>query len=131
MNSSNSGDTYLISQLDGSEPQPYQFQTLLDKSKLHGIQIQHNSSIKQLVDFTYGFDAILTRPVSDGTIYGRYEDDDAINQLGVYGQAEYHVSEKFDVLAALRGDYQDRIGEFFLSPRQRLYTSHLVAILHV
>lgn len=117
MNSSNSGDTYLISQLDGSEPQPYQFQTLLDKSKLHGLQIQHNSSIKQLVDFTYGFDAILTRPVSDGTIYGRYEDDDAINQLGVYGQAEYHVSEKFDVLAALRGDYQDRIGEFFLSPR--------------
>lgn len=70
-----------------------------------------------MFDFTYGFDAILTRPVSNGTIYGRYEDDDNINQLGLYGQAEYHVNEKLDILGALRGDYQDRINEFFVSPR--------------
>jgi len=117
INASNSGDTYLISQVDASDPQPYSFQTLSDKSKLHGIQLQHNSKWKQMFDFTYGFDAILTRPISEGTIYGRYEDDDNINQIGVYGQAEYHVSEKLDLLGALRGDYQDRINEFFVSPR--------------
>lgn len=117
LNASNSGDTYLISQVDPSDPQPYPFQTLADQSKLHGIQIQHNSKWKQMFDFTYGFDAILTRPISNGTIYGRYEDDDNINQLGVYGQAEYHVTEKLDILGALRGDYQDRINEFFVSPR--------------
>lgn len=117
INASNSGDTYLISQVDASDPQPYSFQTLSDKSKLHGIQLQHNSKYKQMFDFTYGFDAILTRPISNGTIYGRYEDDDNINQLGVYAQAEYHVMEKLDLLGALRGDYQDRINEFFVSPR--------------
>ena len=117
VNASNSGDTYLISQVDASDPQPYPFQTLSDKSKLHGIQLQHNSKWKQMFDFTYGFDAILTRPISNGTIYGRYENDDNINQIGVYGQAEYHVMEKLDLLAALRGDYQDRINEFFVSPR--------------
>ena len=117
INASNSGDTYLISQVDASDPQPYSFQTLSDKSKLHGIQLQHNSKWKQMFDFTYGFDAILTRPISEGTIYGRYEDDDNINQIGVYGQAEYHVSQKLDLLGALRGDYQDRINEFFVSPR--------------
>jgi iron complex outermembrane receptor protein len=117
INASNSGDTYLISQVDPTDPQPYPFQTLADQSKLHGIQLQHNSKYKQMFDFTYGFDAILTRPVSNGTIYGRYEDDDNINQLGLYGQAEYHVNEKLDILGALRGDYQDRINEFFVSPR--------------
>lgn len=117
LNSSNSGDTYIISQVEDGDAQPYQFQTLLDKSKLHGLQIQHNSKWKQMFDFTYGFDAILTRPQSEGTIYGRYEDDDNINQLGVYGQAEYHVNQKLDILGALRGDYQDRINEFFISPR--------------
>ena len=117
VNASNSGDTYLISQVEDGDPQPYQFQTLADKSKLHGIQLQHNSKWKQMFDFTYGFDAILTRPISGGTIYGRYEDDDNINQLGVYGQAEYHVNQKLDILGALRGDYQDRINEFFISPR--------------
>ncbi len=120
LNSSNSGDSYLVSQVEEGDAQPYQFQTLFDKSKLHGLQIQHNAKVKQMFDFTYGFDAILTRPISEGTIYGRYEDDDEINQFGVYGQAEYHVNEKLDVLGALRGDYQDRINEFFLSPRAAL-----------
>jgi outer membrane receptor for ferrienterochelin and colicins len=120
VNASNSGDTYLISQVDATDPQPYQFQTLADKSKLHGIQLQHNSKYKQMFDFTYGLDAILTRPISNGTIYGRYEDDDNINQIGAYGQAEYHVNEKLDLLGALRGDYQDRINEFFISPRAAL-----------
>jgi outer membrane receptor for ferrienterochelin and colicins len=120
LNASNSGDTYLISQVDASDAQPYSFQTLLDKSKFHGIQIQHNSKWKGLMDFTYGFDVFLTRPLSDGTIYGRYEEDDNINQYGLYGQAEWHVNPKVDILAALRGDYQDRIKEFMISPRAAL-----------
>jgi len=117
INASNSGDTYIIPQVSDGDEQPYNYQTLLDKSKLHGIQIQHNSKIKELFDFTYGFDALLTRPISEGTIYGRYDDDDNINQYGIYGQAEYHVHEKIDLVGALRGDYQDRIDEFMVSPR--------------
>ena len=117
LNASNSGDTYIIPQVSDGDEQPYNYQTLVDKSKLHGIQIQHNSKIKELFDFTYGFDALLTRPTSEGTIYGRYEDDDNIYQYGIYGQAEYHAHKKVDLLGALRLDYQDRIKEFMFSPR--------------
>ncbi|MCB9257147.1 MAG: TonB-dependent receptor [Chitinophagales bacterium] len=117
INASNSGDTYFIPQVSDGDAVPYNYQTLVDKSKLHGIQIQHNSKIRDLFDFTYGFDAILTRPFSEGTIYGRYEEDDNINQYGIYGQAEWHINKKVDFLAALRGDYQDRIKEFMVSPR--------------
>lgn len=117
LNASNSGDTYLISQISDSDSEPYQFQTLEDKSMMHGVQLQHNSKIKEMFDFTYGFDGIFTRPKSNGTIYGRYENQDNINQYGVYGQAEWHALKKLDILAALRFDYQDRIKEFMVSPR--------------
>lgn len=116
-NASNSGDTYLISQVSSGDAQPYQFQTLADKSMMHGLQLQHNSKIKEMFDFTYGFDGIFTRPVSEGTIYGRYENQDNINQYGVYAQGEWHALKKLDILAALRLDYQDRIKELMLSPR--------------
>lgn len=117
MNASNSGDTYLIPQISPEEQGPFNYQTLSDKSKLHGIQLQHSSQIKEMFDFTYGVDFLLTRPNSNGTIYGRYENDDNINQYGLYAQAEYHPIKKLDIIAALRGDYQDRIKEFMLSPR--------------
>lgn len=117
VNASNSGDTYLISQVNDGDPQPYQFQTLADKSMLHGLQLQHNSKIKDKFDFTYGFDFLYTVPQSEGTIWGRYEDDDNIGQYGLYLQTEWHPIKKLDILGALRVDYQDRINEFMLSPR--------------
>ncbi|MCB0540161.1 MAG: TonB-dependent receptor, partial [Bacteroidetes bacterium] len=120
LNASNSGDTYLIPQITSDQEGPFNYQTLVDKSKFHGIQLQHSSHIKEMFDFIYGVDFLLTRPNSDGTIYGRYEDDDNINQYGLYAQAEYHPIKKLDIIAALRGDYQDRIKEFMVSPRAAL-----------
>ena len=117
VNASNSGDTYLIPQVVDGEAPPYQFQTLADRSMLHGLQLQHNAKIKNKFDFTYGFDFMYTLPQSDGTIYGRYEDDDNIGQYGLYLQTEWHPIKKLDILGALRVDYQDRINEFMLSPR--------------
>lgn len=117
VNASNSGDTYLIPQVKEGEAPPYKFQTLADKSMLHGLQLQHNSKIKDKFDFTYGFDFMYTIPQSDGTIYGRYEDDDNIGQYGLYLQTEWHPIKKLDILGALRVDYQDRIKEVMLSPR--------------
>ncbi len=117
VNASNSGDTYLIPQVGAGDPQPYPLQTLADRSMLHGLQLQHNAKIKDKFDFTYGFDFMYTLPQSDGTIYGRYEDDDNIGQYGLYLQTEWHPIKKLDILGALRVDYQDRINEVMLSPR--------------
>lgn len=117
MNSSNSGDTYIISQVEEGSTPPYNFQTLLDKSKMYALQLQNSNYIEDKWSFTYGFDGLFTRPNSNGTIYGRYEDDSDINQVGAYLQTEWDINEKFKLLGALRGDYQTPIKEFQLSPR--------------
>jgi outer membrane receptor for ferrienterochelin and colicins len=120
MNSSNSNDTYIISQVTQAERDnmdTINFQTLADRSKFYALQIQNSNYIDDKWAFTYGFDGLFTRPNSGGTIYGRYEDDSDINQLGVFGQAEFNVSEKLTLLGALRGDYQTPIKEFMVSPR--------------
>jgi outer membrane receptor for ferrienterochelin and colicins len=117
MNSSNSNDTYIISQVAAGSTPPYRFQTLADKSKMYALQIQNSNYIDDKWSFTYGFDGLFTRPNSGGTIYGRYEDDSDINQVGGYLQTEWDVNEKIKLLAAIRGDYQTPIKEFQVSPR--------------
>jgi outer membrane receptor for ferrienterochelin and colicins len=123
MNSSNSNDTYIISQVTQAvrdNMDTVNFQTLADKSKFYALQIQNSNYIGDKWSFTYGADGLFTRPNSGGTIYGRYEDDSDINQLGVYGQAEWDVTSKFKLLGAVRGDYQTPIKEFMISPRAAL-----------
>lgn len=117
MNSSNSGDTYIISQVEPGQEPPFFFQTLADRSKFYALQIQNSSYIGDKWSFTYGFDGLFTRPNSGGTIYGRYEDDSDINQLGIYNQTEWDVTDKLSLTAALRLDYQTPIEEWQLSPR--------------
>ena len=117
INASNAGDTYLLPQ-SGGEPQPHAMQLLIDKSKLHVAQIQGRMDKVNNFDLIYGFDYIGTRPNTEGTINGRFEDNDNINQYGGYGQAEYKMMDgKLSFLGALRLDYQDRIQEFQVSPR--------------
>jgi len=119
INSSNAGqDTYLIPQ--GSNPDDtVQMQLLVDKSKLHVVQMQHSADINKL-KLIYGLDFLATRPESDGTINGRFENNDNFNQYGGYLQGEYELSPKIKLVAAARSDYHDKIDEFQISPRAAL-----------
>lgn len=117
MNGSDAGDTYLIPQ----NPDDNRIQLLVDKSKLHVLQVQHSSTLaNNALQLVYGVDGLFTRPNTEGTINGRFEDDDNINQFGVYGQADYDITEKWKVLGALRIDYMDQISEVQFSPRAAL-----------
>lgn len=120
VNSSNAGNsTYLIPQ--GTSPlDTVQMQLLIDRSKLHVVQLQHSYDKIDKLQLIYGLDVLLTRPNSDGTINGRFEDEDNINQYGGYVQGEYELSRKFKFVAAARVDYHDVIQETFFSPRAAL-----------
>jgi iron complex outermembrane receptor protein len=122
VNSSDANDTYLIPQsgplADGDPPVP--IQRLVDISKLHTLTLQHNSSPIDELRLTYGADALLTRPNTEGTINGRFEDADNLSQYGIYFQGEYRFNDKWKIVAALRGDYTDPIDEFQISPRAAL-----------
>lgn len=108
VNNSNSGETFLLR--DGN--------LITDNSNFMSAQIQHSSSLmKEKLRLIYGIDALLTRPNTKGTINGRNEDQDNIDEFGAYLQADYKVSDKLNILAALRGDKHSFIDDPFLSPR--------------
>ncbi len=120
VNSSDAGNsTYLIPQ--GTNPNDtIQAQLLIDKSKLHVVQLQHKYDPLRNLQFIYGLDALMTRPNTEGTINGRFEDQDNVNQYGGYLQGEWEINDQFKVVAAGRVDYHDVIEETQISPRAAL-----------
>ncbi len=126
INSSDAGGTYLLPQLSESgrndynstsPPTAYHVQKLIDKSKLHGIQVQHSYSPLERLNFVYGVDVLLTRPDTKGTINGRFEDKDNLNQAGGYLQGDYEPLKWLKFLAAFRVDYNSIIKNVSFSPR--------------
>jgi iron complex outermembrane receptor protein len=110
VNLSDAGNTFLLR--DGA--------LIQDNSKLYVGQVQHSTSLGARQRFTYGVDAIFTRPDTKGTINGRNEKDDDIDEYGVYLQSETQIFSKLDLLLAARGDDHSRIEDPVFSPRAAL-----------
>jgi iron complex outermembrane receptor protein len=109
-NRSNSGDTYFFRSGD----------VIFDRSKLTVGQIQHFLPLGERQNFTYGFDALLTRPDTRNTINGNYETDDDINELGAYVQSETVLSASLKLITAARLDNNSRLDDIIFSPRAAL-----------
>jgi iron complex outermembrane receptor protein len=108
VNGNNAGDTYI--RRTG--------QLIVDRSKLFVGQLQHSTAFGERQRFTYGFDGLFTRPNSDNTIYGNNEDDDNLNELGVYLQSETKLHPtKLDFVGALRVDDNNHLEDPVFSPR--------------
>lgn len=124
INSSDAGNTYLIpnpvdrANYDNtSPPSPYKVQLLIDKSKLHGVQIQHSWNPIENLGLIYGIDALMTRPDTKGTINGRFEDKDNLNQVGGYLQGDYEPLKWLKFVAAFRIDWNSILKGVSFSPR--------------
>ena len=110
LNSSNAGDTYLL-----RTGQP-----ISDESKFFAGQLQYALDIGERQEFITGFDAQFTRPQTLGTITGRNEDDDDINEIGGYLHSTTALSDNVDLVAALRIDSHNRLEDLVFSPRAAL-----------
>ncbi|MEJ2370601.1 MAG: TonB-dependent receptor [Gemmatimonadales bacterium] len=106
-NVSNAGDTYL---LRSGEP-------IVDKSSVFATQLQNTSFLGSRQSFTYGVDFLQTTPRTDGTITGVNEDDDNITEVGGFVQSQTSLSQKFDLVLALRADYNSVVKPVVWSPR--------------
>ena len=91
---------------------------VVDRSTQFVAQAQHSSSIGETQRFIYGLDLLLTRPVTGGTINGRNEEKDDINEYGGYIQSETHlVSHSLDLIFAGRIDKHNQLNDPVISPR--------------
>ena len=109
-NRSDAGDTYV---LRTGLP-------TVDRSNLYVAQIQHGYSFGVRQRFTYGLDALLTRPDTGGTINGVNEEDDSINEIGAYLQSETSILPQLKLIAAGRVDEHNHLEGLVLSPRVAL-----------
>jgi outer membrane receptor for ferrienterochelin and colicins len=117
LNRSNAGDTYLIRR---GVP-------LADNSNLVVGQVQHGLTLGGRMedgsprqDLTYGIDVFLTTPQTKGTINGKYEDDDQIDEVGAYVQSETALLERLDLILAARVDKSSILDDAVFSPRAAL-----------
>ncbi len=109
-NTSDAGDTELITAGD----------PIVDNSHLMVLQLQHNASLGQKQHFAYGADVLLTRPKTQGTVHGMHEDDDDIDEYGIYLQSETNLSDQIDLIVAGRIDKHSLIEDLSFSPRAAL-----------
>ena len=111
LNASDAGeDTFLLR--DGAP--------IVDKSRLFVAQLQHGLSLGDRQRLTYGVDMLLTRPDSERTITGVNEDDDSVNEIGVYLQSETELTDQLRFVAAARYDNHNRLEDPVFSPRAAL-----------
>ena len=109
-NRSDAGDTKLLRTA----------QSMVDKSALAVFQLQHSAGLGERQRFTYGADALLTRPDTEGTINGANENKDDINEYGFYLQSETNLSDQLDLVLAGRVDDHNHIENPVFSPRAAL-----------
>lgn len=89
----------------------------IDKSHMYSVQVQHSSEIKKRVNLVYGFDAFFTRPNTEGTLNGRFEDRDNIDEYGIYLQGDYRIHPRFSAIVATRLDYNTAVKKPLFSPK--------------
>lgn len=92
-------------------------QPIVDRSRVFSLQAQHGVTLGTKYDFTYGLDYIATTPRTGGTINGRNEEIDDMNEVGGYVQARAPLTDKFELLGALRADKHNLIEDVMISPR--------------
>ena len=111
LNTSGAGESFLLRQ-GGS---------LVDKSRMWVAQVQHGIGLMDdRLDLIYGIDYNRTTPDTEGTIHGKYEEDDQIREVGAYAQAELEATEMWSLVGALRLDETSVLDDPVWSPRAAL-----------
>ena len=89
---------------------------VVDKSSILGLQAQQAANFGR-TKFIFGGEYLATRPQTEGTIDGRNEANDDINEYGGYLQTTTKITSQIDFLAAARLDANSRIVGNQFSPR--------------
>lgn len=110
MNQSDAGETFLF-----QSGQP-----IRDQSVMLVGQFQQGFGLGETQDFIVGLDLQRTEPKTFGTINGRNEDDDTIDEVGGYLHSETRLSDNLKLVGALRIDYHNRLEDLVYSPRAAL-----------
>ena len=91
-----------------------------NQSLLLSGQLQHSTDLGNRQTFVYGVDVRNTRPSTNGTVTGVYEDDDDILVAGGYLNSRTRLTDSLHLEAGLRAESHSRIEGLILSPTAAL-----------
>jgi len=106
VNINDSADSYVY----GGDP-------VIEHSREYVVQAQYDAQLGSRQSLIVGADMELTRPDTKGTVLGRNEDNDNIDEYGVYAQSTTRFSNRIELTLALRGDYNNVVDNVQVSPR--------------
>ncbi len=106
LNSNDSGNSYVY----GGDP-------VVEYSDEYTIQAQYAKEITPRQQLVGGVDLTFDRPDTRETVLGRNEYIDNIDEYGAYLQSTTKISDKLDLILALRGDYNSVVDKIQASPR--------------
>lgn len=106
LNSNDSGSSYVY----GGDP-------VVEHSKEYTIQAQYSKEITSRQQLIGGVDVTFDRPDTKETVLGRNEYIDNIDEYGAYLQSSTKISDKLDLILALRGDYNSVVDKIQVNPR--------------
>jgi len=89
---------------------------LTDLSRMLVAQVKAGGALGS-VPLQYGGDFHYTNPVTNRSIDGANEQDDQVAEVGAFVLGERALGVNVNLSAALRADYNDRIGTVGLAPR--------------
>ena len=91
-------------------------------SKQFEAQVQYNFDLPSFLNsnWTAGIDYRNASNDTGNTLYGRNENDDDFNIVGIYLQGKLALAEKLDLVVAARGDQFNAIDETGFAPRVAL-----------
>ncbi len=106
VNANNSGKSYVY----GGDP-------VVEYSREYVMQAQYDAQLGRRQSLILGADLELTRPDTRGTVLGRNEENDNIDEYGVYAQSTTRFTNQIELTLALRGDYNNVVDRVQASPR--------------
>jgi outer membrane receptor for ferrienterochelin and colicins len=110
VNTSDAGRTFL---LRTGEP-------IEDQSRLYAAQFQYMTPFGDRQTFTGGIDVQRTDPRTNGTIHGRFEDQDDSDEFGAYLISDTRLTPQLRLSLTGRFDYHSRVEDNVISPRAAL-----------
>ncbi len=106
VNANDSGDSFVY----GGEP-------IIEHSREYVMQAQYDMKFGARQSLIAGVDFELTRPDTKGTVLGRNEENDNIDEYGLYAQSKTKITSHIELTLALRGDYNNVVDKVQVSPR--------------
>jgi outer membrane receptor for ferrienterochelin and colicins len=119
LNTSDAGSTYLLRSVRPTTncPDVTDPACIIDKSTQLAAQVQQGLNFGTNERLLFGLDYIHTNPVTDGTINGRNENNDVINETGGYVHSVTELSQMLELTAAARVDKSSVLQDAVFSPR--------------